>query len=155
MHGAHNHQISSPSIHGLLSKRPEFGLVILSAANSYGRLQIVILGAGLDTRAWRLELGERVSIYEVDQPDMSTAKGHCLRAGNAQTSRAQTGSCQFPLKCGSWIAVAADLTQDWKTALQDKGFDKGEPHAWHRIFYSHEQVTGRPAGIFPYVLRCQ
>ena len=91
-------------------------------------LQMVILGAGLDTRAWRLDLSERVSVYEVDQPDMSAAKGHCLRAGGAQTSRAQAGSCSFPLKCGSWTSVAADLTQDWASALQDKGFDKGEPH---------------------------
>ena len=90
-------------------------------------LQVVILGAGLDTRAWRLDLGERVSIYEVDQPDMSAAKGHCLRAGGAQMSRVETDTCQFPLKCGSWTAVAADLTQDWASALQDKGFDKGEP----------------------------
>ena len=135
----------TPQVHLALGW-PSIGLKALIAANSCGMPQIVILGAGLDTRAWRLELGERVSVYEVDQPDMSAAKGHCLRAGGAQMSRAQTGNCDFPLTCGSWTAVAADLTQDWALALQDKGFEKGETHACHRMVLSYEHAMHCPAG---------
>ncbi len=38
--------------------------------------QVVILGAGLDTRAWRMPGLDGVTVFEVDHPDTQRRKRH-------------------------------------------------------------------------------
>lgn len=47
-------------------------------------LQVVLLGAGMDTRAWRINLPPGTSWYELDQADLLAAKVAALDALGAQ-----------------------------------------------------------------------
>ena len=47
-------------------------------------VQVVIQGAGLDTRPWRLNLGPDVTVYDIDQRDMTDFKRARLSAADAQ-----------------------------------------------------------------------
>ena len=89
----------------------------LLAAAADGIRQVVLLAAGLDTRAFRLSWPDRTAIFEVDLPDMLAFKEDVL-AGSADGPSAR--------RC----VVPADLTADWPTAIKDAGFDPGQPTAW-------------------------
>ncbi len=43
--------------------------------------QVIILGAGFDTRAWRLPAMDRVRVFELDHPATQAAKRRALRGG--------------------------------------------------------------------------
>lgn len=82
-----------------------------------GNPQLVILGAGLDGRAWRMsELRETV-VFEVDHPDTQRAK--CARADKlARMAR----EVRF---------VPVDFTRDnLDNALQAAGHDPKQPTSW-------------------------
>jgi methyltransferase (TIGR00027 family) len=49
------------------------------AAIRRGIRQVILLGAGFDSRAWRLPEMHNVRVFEVDQPDMQTVKVATLR----------------------------------------------------------------------------
>ena len=51
-------------------------------------VQVVLLGSGLDTRAWRLNFPSGTAVFEVDQLDMKNFKLQCLRNSLAQTDAA-------------------------------------------------------------------
>ena len=57
--------------------------------------QIVMLGAGLDTRAWRLPAFARTSVYEVDHPSTSTAKQKRLASWGADLRRVRFVQVDF------------------------------------------------------------
>ena len=48
--------------------------------------QVVMLGAGMDTRPWRLDLPPNVTWFEVDRPDVMRAKQRELVFAGAQIS---------------------------------------------------------------------
>jgi methyltransferase (TIGR00027 family) len=76
--------------------------------------QFVVLGAGFDTRAFRLPKGARVRSFEVDAPQTQVVKREALRKAGIDT----TGV----------TFVSADLEkEDWLTRLVDAGFDPGKP----------------------------
>jgi methyltransferase (TIGR00027 family) len=79
-----------------------------------GIAQFVILGAGFDTRAFRLPAGAHVRSFEVDAPKTQAVK----RASMAKAGIDATGV----------TFVAADFEEeDWLTRLVQAGFDPGEP----------------------------
>jgi O-methyltransferase involved in polyketide biosynthesis len=47
------------------------------AATRAGCTQIVLLGAGLDTRAFRLDWPESVRVFELDLPQCSSSSERC------------------------------------------------------------------------------
>jgi methyltransferase (TIGR00027 family) len=98
------------------SRTKFFDEFFLTAADA-GIGQAVILAAGLDARAWRLPWPGNVVVYEIDQPKVLQFKGATLEAHQA-TPKAR------------YVAVAADLRQDWPKTLQDSGFDAAAPSAW-------------------------
>jgi methyltransferase (TIGR00027 family) len=59
----------------------------LSNAIRDDRDQLLVLGAGLDTRAWRLPALARTTVYEVDHPSTSAAKQKRLAAWGADLRR--------------------------------------------------------------------
>jgi methyltransferase (TIGR00027 family) len=82
-----------------------------------GIRQVVILAAGLDSRAFRLEWPAGTSVYEIDQPQVVAYKTTTLEsAGAAPTAERQT--------------VQVDLRDDWAAALTAAGFDSSQPTAW-------------------------
>ncbi len=87
------------------------------AAVDAGVDQFVLLGAGLDTRAFRMDLPPRVRIYEIDLPETFAFKEPVLdRAGPVAS-------------CGRHVVVA-DLRADWPKALLECGFRTDQPTSW-------------------------
>ena len=87
----------------------------LLAAVSSGIRQVVLVAAGLDARAFRLDWPAGLRLYEIDLPPVLDFKAGVLRDARPRCTR---------------VAVAADLTGDWTAALRDGGFDPTEPTAW-------------------------
>jgi methyltransferase (TIGR00027 family) len=79
--------------------------------------QVVLLGAGLDTRAYRLDWPDGTVLYEVDQPDLLQYKADRL-APSAALPR-----CDLR-------GVPVDLARDWPGALRDAGFEPGRRTVW-------------------------
>src|SRR6478752_1477435 len=82
-----------------------------------GVRQIVIIAAGLDSRAYRLDWPDGTVIYELDQPQVLEFKRGVL-AGRGEKPRAER------------VEIAVDLREDWLQALRDNGFDDTRPAAF-------------------------
>jgi methyltransferase (TIGR00027 family) len=105
-----------PMIDSLAVRTRFFDEFFTSATNS-GIRQVVILAAGLDSRAYRLPWPRGTVIYEVDLPDVLSFKaGVFSRLGVAPLTTHRP--------------VACDLRDDWATALSETGFDLLWPTAW-------------------------
>jgi methyltransferase (TIGR00027 family) len=86
-------------------------------AAAAGCTQVVLLGAGLDARAFRLALPD-ADVFEVDTPSVFAFKDRVLADAGAQpTARSRT-------------AVHADLREDFAARLAGTAFDPGRPTAW-------------------------
>ncbi|MGW4063218.1 SAM-dependent methyltransferase [Amycolatopsis sp. NPDC004747] len=79
--------------------------------------QAVILGAGLDSRAYRLPWPAGTVVYELDRPEVLGFKTRTLAGLGAEPAADRR-------------VVAADLREDWPTALSAAGFDPHRPTAW-------------------------
>jgi methyltransferase (TIGR00027 family) len=90
----------------------------VQAAVAGGCGQVVVLGAGLDTRAWRLALPAGLAWFDIDH----TAFADKEALGAVRCRR------RF---------VAADLTGDWAPALLAAGFSAAVPAVWlaEGLFY--------------------
>lgn len=86
------------------------------AAADAGVCQIVLLAAGLDSRAFRLDWAPGTTIFELDQPRVLEFKRRTLAGCASPTAQRRE--------------VAVDLRDDWASALQDSGFRPAEPSAW-------------------------
>lgn len=93
-----------------------FDAFFASAADA-GIRQVVILAAGLDSRAYRLAWPDGTTVYEVDLPKVLEYKSATLAAHGVQPTATRR-------------EVAQDLRQDWPKALRDNGFDPTLPTAW-------------------------
>jgi methyltransferase (TIGR00027 family) len=82
-----------------------------------GIRQIVILAAGLDSRAFRLDWPHGTTVFELDQPRVLEFKRQIVeRRGDSPTADRRE--------------VAVDLRDDWPSALRASGFQTSEPSAW-------------------------
>ena len=88
-----------------------------TTAGANGLDQVVILAAGLDTRAWRLPWISGTTVYELDQPKVLEFKQRVLAAHGARPA-------------AGYVAVPIDLRRDWPDALRHRGFDASTPIAW-------------------------
>ena len=86
-------------------------------ATRAGARQVVILAAGLDSRAWRLPWPDGTTVYELDQPRVLEFKASTLREHGARPT------CNL-------VHVPVDLRHDWPAALRQAGFDPSAPSAW-------------------------
>jgi methyltransferase (TIGR00027 family) len=82
-----------------------------------GIRQVVILAAGLDSRAYRLKWPAGAAVYEIDQPKVLGYK-----TGVLESHRAVPTARRRP--------VPVDLRDDWPAALAAAGFDRTQPTAW-------------------------
>jgi methyltransferase (TIGR00027 family) len=67
-------QAASPGMHEVVACRTRFFDDCIWDAVKDGCQQVVILGAGYDTRAYRLHLPKQVSFIEIDQPEVQAQK---------------------------------------------------------------------------------
>jgi methyltransferase (TIGR00027 family) len=82
-----------------------------------GVRQVVILAAGLDSRAYRLAWPDETTIFELDRPQVLDFKREVLLEQGAEANAERR-------------EVAIDLREDWPQALRDSGFDASKPSAW-------------------------
>jgi methyltransferase (TIGR00027 family) len=82
-----------------------------------GCRQVVLLGAGLDARAYRLSWPEGVRLFELDTDDVLSFKERVI------SGRQASPRCQR-------VAIASDLRDDWPAILRRAGFDPQQPTAW-------------------------
>ena len=85
--------------------------------------QVVILGAGWDTRAYGLLKGRNLTIFEVDAPATQAVKRAAIEETGLDASRVTFVSCDFN-------------RQSWLGALEERGFDRTK-----RTFILWEGVT--------------
>jgi methyltransferase (TIGR00027 family) len=103
---------------------------LLRAARA-GARQIVLLAAGLDARAYRLDWPAGTRLFEVDRPEVLAHKDRVLAGA--------------PLRC-TRRTLAADLTGSWAEGLRALGFRAGERSAWLAeglLAYLHEEEVRR------------
>ena len=97
--------------------RTHFFDAYFAEAAAAGIRQVVILAAGLDSRAYRLDWPTGTVVYEIDLPKVLEYKAETL-AGHGAAPAADRRP------------VAVDLRHDWPQALRDTGFDTTRPTAW-------------------------
>ena len=97
--------------------RTHFFDAYFAGATEAGIRQMVILAAGLDSRAYRLPWPAGTVVYEIDLPKVLEYKAETLeRHGATPTADRRP--------------VPVDLRHDWPQALRDAGFDVTRPTAW-------------------------
>jgi methyltransferase (TIGR00027 family) len=101
---------------GMTVRTRWFDTLFTDAAGA-GVRQAVILAAGLDARAYRLDWPAGTKVYELDQPEVIDFKTQTL-TGLGATPKADHRT------------IAIDLRNDWPKALLDNGFDPSQPTAW-------------------------
>jgi len=95
--------------------------------------QVVLIAAGMDTRAFRLDWAKDTTVYEVDHGPLIEEKRRRLDALGARprTDRRE---------------VSADLTGQWLGDLEQAGFDPTRPTLWIAealtFFLTEEQAAG-------------
>jgi methyltransferase (TIGR00027 family) len=82
-----------------------------------GCRQVVLLAAGLDSRAFRLDWPTGTRLFELDLPEVIDFKDEVL--ANAEA----VPRCER-------VVLAADLLQDWTPCLVYAGLDSEQPTAW-------------------------
>lgn len=106
-----------PRLAEFSAARTKFFDAFFTDAARGGIRQAVILGSGLDTRAYRLWWPAETAVYEVDHPPVVDFKTTTMRGWGAAPSVDRR-------------AVGVDLRGDWPAALQRVGFDATAPTAW-------------------------
>jgi methyltransferase (TIGR00027 family) len=100
-----------------LGVRSRFFDEFFASASEAGIRQAVLLAAGLDSRAFRLDWPAGTTVYELDAPRVLDFKDEVLdREGARPRSERRT--------------VACDLREDWPAALRKAGFQPDAPTAW-------------------------
>jgi methyltransferase (TIGR00027 family) len=107
----------SPALADIIIRARFFDDFLRRTTATGGIRQVVLLGAGLDTRGYRLSWPGQVQVFELDQPEVLDRKQAILDAAGAESRCVRR-------------AVGVDLTGRWTTALLDAGFDPGAPSCW-------------------------
>jgi methyltransferase (TIGR00027 family) len=137
-----------PAAHGQLASlgaafyahaiiRTRFYDEYLTAATAAGSRQVVLLAAGLDTRAFRLAWPAGTRVFELDLPGVLAFKEAVLDA------RGAVPHCER-------VTVPADLREDWPSRLTAAGFGPGRPATWLAeglIIYFTAGEAGRMLGM--------
>ncbi|XXX73352.1 SAM-dependent methyltransferase [Sorangium sp. So ce134] len=107
----------------------------LREAVARGASQLVVLGAGLDSRAMRLPELARVQVFEVDHPSTQRYKVERLaslaHAGGSGAGAPGAAPAAPGLKAGGLARVPVDFERDrLDDALLSAGFRPAEPTFW-------------------------
>src|ERR1700704_6579711 len=109
--------VAFPRITDTFAARARFYDDYFAQVTDGGIRQVVIVAAGLDSRAYRLSWPAGTTVYEIDQPEVIEFKTRTLAdLGAEPTAERRT--------------VAMDLRYNWPSALIEEGFDPNQPTAW-------------------------
>jgi methyltransferase (TIGR00027 family) len=100
-----------------LAVRTRFLDEAIGSVVAAGMRQLVLVAAGMDTRAYRLALPITAVVFELDRPTLLDLK-HVL----VNDAGAEPVCDRRP--------IGVDLLQDWTTPLLDAGFAPAEPALW-------------------------
>jgi methyltransferase (TIGR00027 family) len=112
--GTSEDQTAFPRLYGVQTR---FFDDFFTSAGKAGIRQAVIVAAGLDSRAYRLDWPDGTTVFEVDLPKVLQFKARVLGEHGAEPKARRS-------------EVAADLRTDWPTPLKAAGFDPQSPSAW-------------------------
>jgi methyltransferase (TIGR00027 family) len=112
--GTSEDETAFPRLYGVQTR---FFDDFFASAGDAGIRQAVIVAAGLDSRAYRLEWPDGTMVFEIDLPRVLEFKAHVLGEQGATPKARRT-------------EVAADLRTDWSRRLEEAGFDTETPSAW-------------------------
>ncbi|MEV6856863.1 class I SAM-dependent methyltransferase [Streptomyces microflavus] len=90
---------------------------LLQSVHAGAARQVVLLGAGLDSRAFRLDWPPGCVIFEIDREEVLAFKHQVLDGLSAAPKAAR-------------VPVPMDLRADWAGALPGAGFDPAAPSVW-------------------------
>lgn len=90
---------------------------LLRSVRAVGARQVVLLGAGLDARAFRLDWPPDCVVFEVDRAAVLAFKHKVLNSVSAEPKATR-------------VPVGVDLRADWAGALTAAGFDTTAPTVW-------------------------
>ncbi|WP_395311603.1 SAM-dependent methyltransferase [Mycobacterium sp. AMU20-3851] len=77
--------------------------------------QVVVIAAEMDARAFRLDWPAGTTVFELDQPEVISAKADLLADAAPRCRR---------------VTLGVDLAADWSDALPAAGFDAHAPAVW-------------------------
>lgn len=107
-----------------------FDAKIEAAIDSFygtGGAQVVLLGAGMDARAYRLSCLKESDVFEVDFQEVLQMKATILQAAAESTNYCQHAT----MTAKSLSRVAADITDNnWVQKLQKSGFNPEKNTVW-------------------------
>ena len=117
---------------------------LLRITTDFGIRQVVFVGAGLDTRAWRLDWVDGVKIFEVDQLPVLQYKNDFMQSRqlsprcertcvgeNILNTRGEPVLQRLPrLKSALGIFRRDNIHNTWGKAVLDAGFDSSKPSLW-------------------------
>ncbi len=106
-----NHRINYQAV------RTHFFDAYFADAVAAGIRQVVLVAAGLDSRAYRLDWPAGTVVYEIDLPKVLEYKTETLASHGAVPTADRR-------------PVPVDLRHDWPKALREAGFDADRPTAW-------------------------
>ena len=95
-----------------------FGDQFIQKAYTEGNRQIVLLGAGMDARAWRMPELPEATVFEVDQSTTFQVKEPLMKGE------------PLGVKARHTVALDFDQSQDLRGALVQQGFSPQEPTTW-------------------------
>src|SRR5260370_20060953 len=111
---------SGPRLRWFIAARSRIAEDALNVAVNDGATQLVVLGAGLDTLAYRTPLARRLRIFEVDHPATQARKREMLAAASIAVPDTLT-----------FVAVDFER-QTLAQQLQSAGFASPRRGAFHR-----------------------
>lgn len=122
------------AVHVMLRTRFYDDRLLAAAAD-----QVVLLAAGLDTRAYRLDWPAGTRLWELDLPPVLAFKEEVLDAAGAAPA------------CGRAVLPGDLLDPGWPRRLVEAGFDPQRPTAWLAeglvVYLSAEQAAGLLAAV--------
>lgn len=92
--------------------------LVIDAVTTHDTRQVVLLGAGLDARAFRLPLPKDTTFFEVDRAPVLELK-HRL-----------TDELALASSCERRTVVADVVDDDWSASLASNGWRRDEPTCW-------------------------
>jgi methyltransferase (TIGR00027 family) len=106
---------------------------LVERAVADGVRQVVIVGAGLDARAFRLTLPRDLTVFEIDHAEVISFKQHLL------------DELELMSNCRRRVVVADLVTDDWLPLLTDTGWAPAQPTVWVAegllVYLNHEERT--------------
>jgi len=106
-------------------------LVVRAVAE--GIRQVVIVGAGLDARAYRLALPRDLTVFEIDHAEVLALKQRLL------------DELELMSECRRRVVAADLVTDDWLRLLADTGWNSAQPTVWVAegllVYLNHDERT--------------